>query len=98
MIAGLAIRDVDALAAILGDKPFIMGDEPCAADASVFGILTSILTPPLDSELRTSTQRHANLVAYRDRITESLFSPQSVTKVPRSAATALQQQRTPDLA
>jgi glutathione S-transferase len=96
VIAELAIRDVEALAAILGDKPFIMGDEPCAADACVFGIITSILTPPLDSPLRASIQRYANLVAYRDRIAERLFSPQSATRVTRSAATAPQQRRAPD--
>jgi len=95
-IAELAIRDLEALAAILGDRPFIMGDGPCAADGSVFGIITSILTPPLDSPLRGSIQRHPNLVAYRDRITERLFSPRAVTRVPRSGATASQQQRAPD--
>jgi glutathione S-transferase len=95
VIAELAIRDVDALAAILGDKPFIMGDGPCAADASVFGIITSILTPPLDSPLRASIQRHANLVAYRDRMTERFFSPQSVTKVAEAAPT-VQEQRAPN--
>jgi glutathione S-transferase len=67
-VAELAIRDVNALAAILGDKPFLTGDQPCGADAFVFGIVTAILTPPLDSPIRTVLQQHANLVAYRDRI------------------------------
>ena len=58
----------------LGDKPFLMGGKPCAADAFVFGIVTSILTPPLDSPLRASMQQHANLIAYRDRITKKYFS------------------------
>jgi glutathione S-transferase len=73
-IAELAIRDVEALAAILADKPFVMGDAPCAADAFVFGIVTAILTPPLESPVRTAIERQTNLVAYRDRITAKYFA------------------------
>ncbi|SDR16596.1 Glutathione S-transferase [Rhizobiales bacterium GAS191] len=80
-IAALAIRDVNALAAILADKPFLMGDKPCAADAFIFGIVTSILTPPLESPIRAAMQGHANLVAYRDRITSRYFSEQPVAAV-----------------
>jgi glutathione S-transferase len=77
-IAELAIRDIDSLAAIIGDKPFLMGERPCGADGFVFGIITSILTPPLDSPIRTAIQKHANLVAYRDRVTSQYFSGQVV--------------------
>jgi glutathione S-transferase len=73
-IAELAIRDVEALATILGEKPFLMGAKPCAADAFVFGVITSILTPPLNSPIREAMQRRANLVAYRDRITSQYFA------------------------
>ncbi len=72
-IASLAIRDIDALAAIIGDKPYLMGDKPCGADAFVFGIVTSILTPPLQSALLTAMRKHANLAAYRDRLTRQFF-------------------------
>lgn len=91
-IAELAFHDVEALAAIIGDKPFLMGDEPCAADASVFGIVTSILTPPLESPLRASMQQHANLIAYRDRITKKFFFQSravDATKPESSASTLL---------
>jgi glutathione S-transferase len=73
-IAMLAGRDIDALSALVGDKPYLMGDKPCGADAFVFGIVTSILTPPLDSPLRTAMLKHANLVAYRDRLTRQFFA------------------------
>jgi glutathione S-transferase len=72
-IAELAIRDVETLAAILGSKLFLMGDKPCAADAVVFGIVTSILTPSLKSPIRAAMERRANLVSYRDRITNQYF-------------------------
>jgi hypothetical protein len=50
-----------------------MGDEPCGSDAFVFGIVTSILTPPLDNALRRAMGKHATLVAYRDRMTRRFF-------------------------
>ena len=78
-IADFAIRDVDALAAILGDKPYLGGDKPCGADAFMFGIVTAILTPQLNSPIRTAMQQHANLVAYRDRITKQYFSGPSAS-------------------
>jgi glutathione S-transferase len=73
-ITTLALRDVDGLATLLGAKPFLMGDTPCAADAAVFGIVTSILTPPLNNPLRAAMQQHSNLVDYRDRLTRRWFS------------------------
>jgi glutathione S-transferase len=63
----LAIRDIEALAAILGDKPFLFGPEPCGADATVFGFVSSALCDRFDSPIVAAAQRHANLVAYRDR-------------------------------
>jgi hypothetical protein len=41
LIAELAIRDINALAVVLGDKPLLTGDRPCGADAFVFGIVTA---------------------------------------------------------
>ena len=50
-----------------------MGEKPCGADATVFGMVTSILTPPLKTALRPAMQKHANLIAYRDRMTAKYF-------------------------
>ena len=66
-IERLAIRDIDAIAAFLGNKPWLMGDVPCSADAAVWSMVAGILSPTFDSPLRLATERHANLLAYRDR-------------------------------
>ncbi|MDZ4842708.1 MAG: glutathione S-transferase family protein [Hyphomicrobium aestuarii] len=63
----LAIRGIDAIAAKLGDKPWLMGDAPCAADASVHATLTGILCPLFSTPIRDAAERHPSLVAYRDR-------------------------------
>jgi glutathione S-transferase len=66
-IEQLAARDLDALAAFLADKPYLMGDAPCGADATVFAFVAGILCPLFDTPIYTSAARHGNLVAYRDR-------------------------------
>jgi len=81
-IDGLAAKDIDALADLLGDKPFLMGDQPAGVDAAVYGMVTAILTPPLDIALRRRMAEKPNLVAYRDRLTRQFFpelSPALVT-------------------
>jgi len=62
-----------ALARLLGDKPYLLGDRPCGADASIFAQLASVLTPFFDSPVRDAALRHANLVAYSDRMMASYF-------------------------
>ena len=44
-----------------------MGAEPCAADASVWSFVAGTLCPVFESPIRSAAERHANLVAYRDR-------------------------------
>lgn len=72
-IATLAICDIDALAALIGDKPFLMGENPCGADASVFAMVAHFLPPLFETPIRTAAEGHANLVAYRDRIMQRYF-------------------------
>jgi glutathione S-transferase len=72
-IAQLAIRDIDALAAILGEKRFLMGNTPCGADAAVFGSVSCLFSPVCNSPIRAAAQNHANLTAYRDRLLSHYF-------------------------
>lgn len=73
-IDDLGTRDIEALAAILGDKRYLVGDRPCGADATLFGQLTALLTPPLGSPVRDAILRHPNLVRYVERITAEYFA------------------------
>lgn len=63
----LAIRDIDAVAAFIGDKPFLMGNEPCGADASVWSGVTGVLCKHFTTPIRDHAEKHANLVAYSAR-------------------------------
>ena len=66
-IERLAIADIEALARILGDKAWLMGPEPCGGDATVWSFVAGALCPLFESPIRSAAERHANLVAYRDR-------------------------------
>jgi glutathione S-transferase len=72
-IESLAKRDLDAISNILGDKPFLFGAEPHAADASVFGSVGSALCPLFETPIRGFAESHANLVAYAKRCTARWF-------------------------
>lgn len=63
----LAARALQGLSDFLGDKSFMFGDEPSGADATAFAFTLGALTPFFDVPLRRIAERHANLVAYRDR-------------------------------
>jgi glutathione S-transferase len=67
-ITELAGRSLEAVAAILGDGPFLMGERLSAVDATCFGMLAGILTPFFDSPLRREAERYPGLAAYVARM------------------------------
>jgi glutathione S-transferase len=72
-IALLAAKDLAALSALIGNGPYLMGDEPCGADATAFAMIAGILTPYFDTPHRDAALAHPNLVAYRDRMMEQFY-------------------------
>ena len=72
-IVALGQRSLAALSALIGDKPYLMGERPCGADATVFGMLAMILTPFFPSELRDRALGYRNLVAYTDRVMAQFY-------------------------
>ncbi len=72
-LAILGRRDVEALATLVGDKPYLFGERPCAADASVFAMLTLLMDPATASPTRDAALSMPALVAYRDRIMGRYF-------------------------
>jgi len=56
--------DLDALSVLLGDKPFFMGDQPCAIDACVFGFLGVSLYVEGDNPLYQYGASRENLMRY----------------------------------
>jgi glutathione S-transferase len=69
-LGGMALK---ALADVLGDNRYLMGDTACGADATAFSFVAANLCPLFDSELRKHAQSHANLVAYNERMMEEFY-------------------------
>lgn len=67
-MVALGVRSLAAVAAIIGDKPFLFGGRPCGADATVFAMLAGVLTPYFDGEVKRRTEGFGTLVAYVDRL------------------------------
>jgi len=63
-IAAFGRADIDALAALLGDKRFVHGDRISNVDASVGGYLSAILATPYETPITKHARSHANLGAY----------------------------------
>jgi glutathione S-transferase len=63
-----------------------MGEKPCGADATVFAFVANSLAPVFDTPIRTAAERHANLAAYKDRITRLYFSYSVAEPLPATSA------------
>ena len=69
----LALRSILALSVQLGDKSYLMGENPAGVDATAFGALAGILTPFFSSKLRTQVEKFDNLVAYVGRMMQQYY-------------------------
>jgi len=72
----IALADLKAFSEYLGNKPFLFGEKPSIADASLFGFLAQILaTHDEDNWLRKAVQDdYKNLVDYVERVKEKYWS------------------------
>jgi glutathione S-transferase len=74
-IVALARRGFGAISDFLGEKAFLMGAEPCGADAVVFGWIVNALWENTKGEVSNVVAGFANLCAYRDRCMRRWFKP-----------------------
>lgn len=66
-------KDLEAIRLQLGDKPYLFGDAPTAADASVCPMLTGLASVPLSTEVSDLVKGDAVLMAYTGRMREALY-------------------------
>lgn len=63
-IHAIARRDLTALADFLGDKPFMLGTQPCTLDAVAYAFLANLLWAPYDSDVQSYAKSRPTLEAY----------------------------------
>jgi len=71
--AVLADRAFASISAILGGKPYLMGESPCGADATVYGFVAGALCPLFDTPLLSKAEAYPNLRSYCERLTRQFF-------------------------
>ncbi|XP_013418980.1 failed axon connections homolog isoform X3 [Lingula anatina] len=67
-------QDIQALGTFLGQKPFLMGDEPCEADCAVFGMLAQVVWQMPNSPHEIWIKKEfPNLIEYCYRMKERFW-------------------------
>lgn len=69
----LAERAARAVSLCLGEKPWLMGEQPCGADAAGYAFVGGALCAHFEGPVRKAFERHANLAAYVQRGTARWF-------------------------
>lgn len=67
----LATEELQTLAALVGDKPYLFGDKPCSADFSAFGLVLNILAPETPTPISEPAEP---LRAYAERVEQVVFA------------------------
>ena len=72
-ITALATRSFKAIETIMGEKPYLMGEKPCGADAFVFACLIASLTPYFSTPVREAALKFPTLIAYVSRMVDRFY-------------------------
>lgn len=67
-------RDLDALSVLLGDKPFMLGDEPTSVDAMMYGFGAQVYYTPWDSDEKRAFGACENIAAHCERMKQRYWS------------------------
>lgn len=72
-ILEMGYKTLDAIATILGDKKFFLGDKPSTIDATAFAFLMNIVWVPFDDAFKTHLNKAENILAYCDRMWSTYY-------------------------
>lgn len=67
-------KDLAVVSTILGQKKYLLGDQPCVSDATLYGFLEAILGFPVNTPLKNEVQSRTNLIDYHARMKTAYFS------------------------
>lgn len=73
--------DLDALAELIGDKPYLLGDQPSSFDACVFGFLGVSVYVEGDNPLYRHAADNSTLLRYTERMRARYF-PETLAALP----------------
>jgi glutathione S-transferase len=78
IIAQKGRADLDALAAFLGNRPFLLTDRPTSTDTAVFGLVAPIVYWPMETPVAMYARSQLNIRAYCDRMRAASLIPKHI--------------------
>ncbi len=72
-VHAMGLADMQAVAHVLEEKPFLFGEQPSSADATAFAFLDGFLSFPVSSAAHDFVVAHPQLRAYHARIRERWY-------------------------
>jgi glutathione S-transferase len=66
------VADVNAVAGLLGDKPFFLG-RPSTIDATAYAFIENLLVPPIPSPVSDAARKQLNLVRFAERMKQDYW-------------------------
>lgn len=66
------VRDLDSLAAVMGGRPFLLGDAPTSYDCAVYAMIEHLRRTPSEHPLAVAAAAHEALGPYCERMNERL--------------------------
>lgn len=79
-VYAMGAADLDALAAMLGDGPWLLDDQPRTIDVVAYAFLANVLWWDRPSPLAAAAKKHPTLVAYAERARERFKAIGSTSK------------------
>lgn len=67
-VYALGVADIDAFAATLGEKPYLLGESLTSYDVMVVSFLWCVVEGPIESPLRARLTEDPRMMAYIDRV------------------------------
>lgn len=74
-IAAIGIADLEALAARLEDRPFLVADRPVMADLAVFGQVAPMVRWPMSTPVAAHAKSRPAIVAFVERVEALCLAP-----------------------
>jgi glutathione S-transferase len=74
-INAIGIKLLGAVADWLGDKPYMLGEQPRTIDATAYAFLSGVLYAPIEGPIKEHLQSRSNLVAYCARMKVRYWQP-----------------------
>jgi glutathione S-transferase len=74
-IYAICANDIESVSVLLGDNEFFFGNKVSSVDAAIYGFLGNAFYAPLETPPQATIAKHANLVAYLNRIRKIVQMP-----------------------